>query len=233
VRWIDNYLNLLQKKTAAATLADINAAARQIARQAARRSSAHRAVFRHLQEQQGRRNLISWAGAIGLGIEPQFSLYATDSVLTKAFEKGTGAASTPDPELELERMSVPRLRDILANATADQREQVRHDCRTISNLVALAETVDWRRVRTRLDVPRQSVSEGQGGPVVAFERLVSLWRSFSVRAMAIPYLIFVRGLPGYRYTLDDTFASKEVELRVLADIAAKTSGDAVAVRSLP
>ena len=50
--------------------------------------------------------------------------------------------------------------------------------------------------------------------------------AFDARAMVIPYLIFVRGLPGYRYELDETFASKAVELRALADIAAKTPGAA-------
>jgi hypothetical protein len=229
VPWIDKHLKLLQKEIAGVTQADIAAAARQTARKPAKRTSPHRAVFWHLQEQEGRRNLLSWAGAIGVGIEPAFSLYAAGSVLTKAFEKGTGAVSAPDLELELEKMSVQRLRDILAKATADDLEQARRDCKTIGDLVALAETVDWRRVRARLDMPRQGVSGGRGGPIEPFERLVSLWRSYDARAMAIPYLIFVRGLPGYRYSLDETFASKAVELRVLADMAANSAEDAVAM----
>jgi hypothetical protein len=220
--WIDERLRQLQKRTAGATLADINALARQIARQPAARTSPHRAVFRHLQEQKGRRNLLSWAGTIGVGIEPAFSLYAVGSVLTKAFEKGAGAAGAPAPDLEVEKMSVPRLRDILAKATADELEQMRRDCKTLSDLVALAKTVDWHRVRARLDVPRRGVSEGQGGPIEPFERLASLWRSYNVRAVVIPYLIFVRSLPGYRYALDETFASQAVELRALADMPTKT-----------
>jgi hypothetical protein len=204
-----------------------------MARKPAKRTSPHRTVFGHLQEQEGRRNLLSWAGAIGVGIEPAFSLYAAGSVLTKAFEKAAGAASAPDLELELEKMSVPRLRDILAKAAADQLEQVRRDCKTICDLVALAETVDWRRVRACLEVPRQGVSEGRGGPIEPFERLVSLWRSYDARAMAIPYLIFVRGLPGYRYSLDETFASKAVELRALAEMAARSPGDELPLLCLP
>jgi hypothetical protein len=226
VRWIDEHLRLLQKKTARATSADIETASRATARVPASRTAPHRSVFRHLQEQQGRRNLISWAGAIGVGIEPAVSLYTAGSVLTAAFDKGLGAAGAPDLDLEVEKMSVPRLQDMLAKASADELEQARCDCKTIGDLVALAEAVDWRRVRARLDVPRQGVSEGRGGPIEPFERLVSLWQSFDARAMVIPYLIFVRSLPGYRYELDETFASKAVELRALADLAAKAAGDA-------
>jgi hypothetical protein len=229
--WIDERLKLLQKKAAGATQADIAAAARQAARKPAKRTSPLRAVFRRLQEQEGRRNFLSWAGAIGIGIEPAFSLYAAGSVLTKAFEKAVGTDRLPDLELELEKMSVPRLRDILAKATADELEQARRDCKTIGDLVALAERVDWGRVRARLDVPRQGVSEGRGGPIEPFESLVSLWRSYDNRAGVICYLIFVRSLPGYRYSVDETFASKAVELRALADMAAKQPCDDVTAPS--
>jgi hypothetical protein len=227
IRWTDQRLKGLQKKTAAVTHADIKAVARQMARQPAKRTSPHRAIFRHLQEQEGRRSLLSWAGAIGVGIEPALGLYTAGSALTAAFEKGISSAGLPDPALELEKVSVPRLRDILAEAGVDEFEQARRDCKTISDLVALAETIDWRRVRARLDVPRQGVSQGRGGPIEPFEGLVSLWRSFDTRAFLVPYLIFVRSLPGYRYELDETFASKAIELRALADVAAKTSGEAV------
>ena len=63
--------------------------------------------------------------------------------------------------------------------------------------------------------------------------LVSLWRSFDTRAFVIPYLIFVRSLPGYRYELDETFASKAIELRALADAAAKTRDSTTATEPSP
>jgi hypothetical protein len=233
VHWIDARLTLLQKKTAGITPAHINEAARLVARQTAKRTSPHRAVFRHLQEQEARRTFLSWAGAIGVGVEPAFSLYTADSALAAAFDKGLGAKGAPDDDLQLEKMSVPRLRDILTKATAEEVEQARRDCKTISDLVKLAENVDWRRVRARLEVPRQGVSEGHSGPIEPFERLISLWRSFHNRAVAIPYLIFVRRLPGYRYELDETFASKAVELRALADIAAEVRDSVVAAPGSP
>ncbi len=213
VRWTDERLELLQKKFAGAKHADINAAATQFARQSAKRTSPHRVLFRHLQEQEGRRSLLSWAGAVGVGIGPALSLYTgADSALTVAFRKAAGADGAPDPALEIEKMSVAKLRSILARASADEIEQARRDCKTISDLIALAEAVDWRRVRARLDVPRQGVSGGRGGPIEPFESLASLWRSLDTRASVIPYLIFVRSLPGYRYELDETLASKAVEL---------------------
>ena len=55
VRWIDQRLKLLLKKVAGRTTpANVNEAARLIARQPAKRTSPHRALFRHLQEQEGR-----------------------------------------------------------------------------------------------------------------------------------------------------------------------------------
>jgi hypothetical protein len=227
-RWPDARLKRLQAKTTGVTDAAIKAVARQLARQPAKRTSPHRAIFRHLQEQEGRRSLLSWAGAIGVGIEPALGLYTTGSVLTTAFEKGIGAAGVPDPALEVEEMSVPRLREILAKAGLDELEQARRDCKTISDLVALAETIDWRRVRAPLDVPRQGVSEGRGGPIEPFEGLISLWRSFDTRAFLIPYLVFVRSLPGYRYELDETLASKAIELRALADVSVIAPDDSAA-----
>jgi hypothetical protein len=228
IRWTDERLKRLQAKSTGKTHADVKAVARQLARQPAKRTSPHRAIFRHLQEQQGRRNLLSWAAAIGVGIEPALGLYMNGSALTAAFEKGVGAAGVPDSALEVEKMSVPRLRDILAKAGLDELEQARRDCKTISDLVSVAGTIDWRRVRARLDVPRQGVNEGRGGPIKPFERLISLWRSFDTRAFLIPYLIFVRSLPGYRYELDETLASKAIELRALADVSVKAPDDAVA-----
>ncbi len=234
VRWTDERLKLLQKRTAGVTQAGINAATRQMARQPAKRTSSHRVLFRHLQEQEGRRNLLSWAGAIGVGFEPALSLYtAADPALTVAFRKVVGTAGAPDPALEVEKMSVAGLRDILARASAEELEQARRDCKTISDLIALAEAIDWRRVRAGLDVPRQGVSGGRGGPIGPFEGLVSLWRSFDTRAFVIPYLIFVRSLPGYRYELDETFASKAIELRALADAAAKTRDGTAAAEPSP
>lgn len=218
VRWIDGHLKPLQRKTANATRADVDTVSRGTAREPAKRTSLHRAIFRRLQEQKGRRHFLSWASAIGVGIEPALSLYAADSELLPAFNKATGASGPPDVDLEIEKMSVPRLRDIVAKANPDDLEQARRDCKTISDLVGLAEAVDWRRVRSRLDVPRQGVNDGRSGPIEPFERLVSMWRSFDARAAVIPYLIFVRGVPGYRFELDETFASKAVELRALADM---------------
>jgi hypothetical protein len=212
VRWIDEPLRQIQKKTAGTTLADINAVAKEMAREPAKRTSPHRAIFRHLQEQEGRRNFLSWAGATGVEIEPALSLYTADSVLAPSFNKATGATGAPDIDLQVEQMSVRRLRDILANASADEREQARRDCKKIADLVALAETVDWRRVTARPEA-------------APFERLISVWRSFKTRAVVVPYLIFVRGLPGHRDELDETFASKAVELRALADFTATTPGD--------
>lgn len=220
--WIDGRLKPLQETTKNATRNDINAVSRATAREPAKRASPHRTIFRHLQEQKGRRNFLSWAGAVGVGIEPALSLYTADPELLPAFNKALGSAAPPDQDLELENMSVSRLRDVITKASAEELEQARRDCKTIGDLVALAETVDWRKVRARLDVPRQGVNEGRGGPIEPFERLISLWRSFDARAVVIPYLIFVRGLPGYRYELDETFASKAVELRALAEIAGTT-----------
>jgi len=43
--------------------------------------------------------------------------------------------------------------------------------------------------------------------------------NLDLRACIIPFLIFVRSRPGYRYELDERFAGLEIELRALAEKA--------------
>jgi hypothetical protein len=223
-RWTDKRLAASEK---AADIAGIDKTTRdavtaKIARMPAAEASGFRPVWRHLQEQKGRRHLLSWAIAIGVGIEPAISLYAPKSSAAKALAKAVGAGNDvvpPEPALDLERMSLARLRDILDKATASELQQARSDCKTFDDLVRMAEAVDWQKARSALVLPRQGTNEGRRGPIAPFERLIGLWRNFDVRAFVLPYLIFVRRAPGYRHELDERLASYAVELQCHAEAA--------------
>ena len=93
-------------------------------------------------------------------------------------------------------------------------ELARLDCKRLAGLVALAASLDWRRVRDVLGVTRQG---GPATPIAPFERLIGLWDNLDFRACLIPFLMFVRGQPGYHYELDERFASLEIELQALAE----------------
>ena len=229
-RWTDKRLAAVSENVA--VIAGIDKAARdaeiaKVARMPAAGAGGLRPVWRHLQEQEGRRHLVAWAVTIGVGIEPAISLYAPKSSATKALAKATGAGNNvpPDPALDLERMTFARLRDILHKAGTPELQQLRSDCKTFDDLVRMAEAIDWQKARSALVLPRQGTSEGRGGPIAPFERLVGLWRNFDARAAILPFLIFIRGLPGYRHELDERLASYAVELQCLAEASRARSSD--------
>jgi hypothetical protein len=173
-------------------------------------------IFGPLRQQQERRILLEWGVAIGVGVVPPASIYNPGSPAAKAFKKGTDAAEAPDPSLEIERMSIPRLYEIVRKASPGDFEQARLDCGRLAGLVKLAASLDWSRIRNTISVTHQG---GPATPIAPFERLIGLWENLDFRAGIIPFLIFVRSRPSYRYELDKRFASLEIELRALAEKA--------------
>jgi hypothetical protein len=173
-------------------------------------------IFGRMRQQQARGVLLEWGVAIGAGVVPPASIYTPGSPAAKAFNKGTGAAKAPDPSLELERMSIPRLYEVVNMASPGDIEQARLDCSRLAGLVKLAASLDWSRVRDAINVTHRG---GPATPIAPFERLIGLWENLDLRACIIPFLIFVRSRPGYRYKLDERFAGLEIELRALAEKA--------------
>jgi hypothetical protein len=179
-------------------------------------------IFGRLRQQQARRILLEWGVTIGAGVVPPASIYTPGSPAAKAFNKGTGAATAPDPSLEIERMSFPRLYKIVNTASPSDIEQARLDCSRLAGLVKLAASLDWSCVRDAISVTHQG---GPATPIAPFERLIGLWENLDFRACIIPFLIFVRSRPGYRYELEERFASLEIELRALAEKAGSSGAN--------
>lgn len=171
-------------------------------------------VFDRLRQQQARKTLLEWGVSIGAGVVPPASIYTPGSPASKPFNKGTGAAQPPDPALEIEKMSFKRLHEIVNKASPSEIEQARLDCSRLADLVKLAASLDWGRVRDAISVTHQG---GPATPIAPFERLIGLWENLDSRACIVPFLIFVRSRPGYRYELDERFASLEIELQALAE----------------
>jgi len=151
----------------------------------------------------------SWRGAV-----PPASVYTPGSPAAKALSEATSAAQPADPSLEIEKMSFERLHKIITSASVSDIELARLDCNRLAGLVTLAASLDWHRVRDALGVTHQG---GPATPIAPFERLIGLWDNLDFRACLIPFLIFVRSRPGYRYELDERFASLEIELRALSE----------------
>jgi hypothetical protein len=223
VEWAEDRLALLQEKATALGhegQENLKRAVTEIAKTPAKRTDPLRPVFGHLQEQRGRKLLLECTAAIGIGAEPASSFYDPSSRLKSAFEKASGAGNAPDPELDIERMSLHRLREIITHATTAELQQVRLDCETLDNLVHIAQSIDWYRVGTGINS-----SQGAGGvsSVAPFERLSTLWRSFDVRASLIPFLIYVRRLPEHSSNLDKVFLDRRLELEALVHRYPKAS----------
>lgn len=223
-QWAAHRLAATQKKADKIAASDIGYVSGDAARRPASHAGELRPLWRHLQEQAGRRHLLNWAVAVGIGVEPAISLYTPKSRPASALGKAIGAKKVPDPDLQVESMSFARLRDILDKSAPADLEQARSDCKTFADLISMAEAIDWQKARAALDLPRQGMAEGRRGPIAPFERLVALWRNYDARAAILPYLIFVRQLPGYQHELDERLAAYAVELQCLAD---DTRGKAV------
>ena len=116
-------------------------------------------------------------------------------------------------------MSFARLHKIITGASVSDIEMARLDCNRLAGLVRLAASLDWRMVRDALGVTHRG---GPATPIEPFERLIGLWDNLDFRACLIPFLMFVRSLPGYRYELDERFASLEIELQALSERVASS-----------
>ena len=214
VQWQEDRLLRLKSRAEALVKGNVKTVVAEVASKGRLRGKPHQPIFNHLRQWQARRAVLEWSVAIGVAAVAPTSIYTPGSPAAKAFSKATGATRPPDPSLEIENMSFARLHKIATSATASQIELARLDCNRLSGLVTLAASLDWRRVRDALGVTHQG---GPGTPIAPFQRLIGLWDDLDFRAILVPFLVFVRSRTGYRYELDERFASLEVELQALSE----------------
>ena len=213
IKWHDRLLRL---KNSAEALAkgNIKTIVVQAAGKGRLRGKPHQPIFNHVRQWQARQAVLEWSVAVGVGAVAPASVYTPGSPAAKALGEATSAAQPPDPSLEIEKMSFERLHKIISSASLSDIELARRDCIRLAGLVTLAASLDWRRVRDAMGVTHQG---GPATPIAPFERLIGLWDNLDFRACLIPFLMFVRSRPGYRYELDEQFASLEIELRALSE----------------
>lgn len=216
-RWAGARLALLLKKASGLdNIAEINRLAAVAAGKSATRADPHRPLFRRLQKLDSRGSLLSAACAIGVGVEAAISFSDPNSPAWTALQTaaGLGGSALPDPEIDVEKMSLGRLRNILAGATVAEMEQARIDCKAITAAADTAERVDWYKARTELALPRQG---GSNRPLARFECLLEIWRNFDVRAVILPFLIHLRR-EGYSQQLDEQLTDLALSLRLYTDL---------------
>ena len=213
IKWHDRLLRLKNRAKALAK-GKIKTVVVEAARKGRLRGKPLQPIFNHVRQWQARQAVLEWSVTVGVGAVPPASVYARESLAAKAFSKATSAAQPADPSLEIEQMSFERLHKIITSASVSDIELARLDCNRLAGLVTLAASLDWRRVRDALGVTHQG---GSATPIAPFERLIGLWDNLDFRACLIPFLMFVRSRPGYRYELDERFASLEIELQALSE----------------
>ena len=213
IEWHDRLLRLKNRAEALAK-GNIKTVVVQVAGKGRLRGKPHQPIFDHVRQWQARQAVLEWSVAVGVGAVPPASVYTPGSPAAKALSKATSAAQPADPSLEIEKMSFERLHKIITSASVSDVELARLDCNRLAGLVTLAASLDWHRVRDALGVTHQG---GPATPIAPFERLIGLWGNLDFRACLIPFLMFVRSRPGYRYELDERFASLEVELQALSE----------------
>jgi hypothetical protein len=213
VEWHDRLLRLNNKAKALAR-GNIKTVVVEAAGKGRLRGKPLQPIFNRVRQWQARQAVLEWGVAIGVGAVPPASVHTPGSPAAKAFSKATSAAQPPDPSLEIEKMSFERLHKIITSASVSDIELARLDCNRLATLVTLAASLDWRRVRDALGVTHQG---GPATPIAPFERLIGLWDNLDFRACLIPFLMFVRSRPSYRYELDERFASLEIELQALSE----------------
>jgi len=213
IKWHDRLLRLKNRAEALAK-GNIKTSVVEAAGKGRLRGKPHQPIFNHVRQWQARQAVLEWSVTVGAGAVPPASVYTPGSPAAKAFSKATSAAQPPDPSLEIEKMSFERLHKIITSASVSDIELARLDCNRLAGLVTLAASLDWHRVRDALGVTHQG---GPATPIAPFERLIGLWGNLDFRACLIPFLMFVRSRPGYRYELDERFASLEIELQALSE----------------
>jgi hypothetical protein len=214
VRWHDKRLLRLEKLSEASAKGNIKTAVVDASSKGRLRRNPLQPIFNRMRRPEARRVFLEWGVAIGVGLTAPASIYTPGSPAAKAFSKAVGTGELPEPSLEIENMSFARLREINTRANVSGRELARLDYNRLAGLVKRAASLPWRRIREVLGVTHQG---GPATPIAPFERLIGLWQNLDFRACLIPFLMFVRSRPCYRYELDERFASLEIELQALSE----------------
>lgn len=216
VQWHRDRLLGLQNRAEALAKGKIKTVVETVSGKGRLRGKPVQPIFNRLRQKQARQAVLEWSVTIGVGSVPPASFHTPGSPTAKALSKATAATQPPDPSLEMEKMSFARLHKIITGASVSDIELARVDCNRLAGLIKLAASLDWHRVRDALGVTHQG---GPASPIAPFERLIGIWENLDFRACLIPFLIFVRSQPGYRYELDERFASLEIELQALSQRA--------------
>jgi hypothetical protein len=171
------------------------------------------------------RDFALWAYRVAADIEQQERLDSGGSPILDTLRRVAGLPSqgfpAPDRELGVELSSIAWFREVLENASPDQREQVRRDCRAIDRLAKLAATINWHAASPALRSAARSVIGEPPEPRSITERkqarkrapvpeivrfLLSMWSEWDVRAIMIPALMVIRQSPEHGKRLTEILA---------------------------
>ncbi len=168
-------------------------------------------------------DLVLWAYRVAADIEQQERLDNPGSPILGTLRKVGGLPDrgfpAPDRKLGVELMAVAWLNEVVEQASPDELEQMRRDCRAIDRLAEVAAGVDWRAAMPAIRSAARSVTgdhspeppsirarkEARKRPPVPVivRSLLSMWTEFDSRAFLIASLITWRKSPEYRTRLTE------------------------------
>jgi hypothetical protein len=172
------------------------------------------------------RDLALWAYRVAADIEQQERLDNPGSSILDTLRKVAGLPKrgfpAPDRKLGMELMAVGWLNEAVKQASPDELEQVRRDCRAIERLAEVAAGVDWRATMPAIRSAVRSVAGDSSleppsirarkearkrPPVPVIVRfLLSMWTEFGFRAFLIASLAAWRKSPEYSARLTELLA---------------------------
>jgi hypothetical protein len=138
---------------------------------------------------------MTWAASVGVGVVPLAQLGDPDPPLFDILKQAAGLSGLwplPDPDLQLERLSLSAFRSCIANAAPAEMEQARLDWKIISELAEMAEAAN------------------PALPVIRF--LLLLWRDFALRGIILAFFILVRRSPDHARNLSSVLSTAHAVL---------------------
>jgi hypothetical protein len=169
--------------------------------------------------------LALWAYRVAADIEQQERLDNPGSPILDTLRQVWGLPESgfpaPDSKLGIELTSFAWLRELIEQASPDDLEQVRRDCRAINRLSELAASIDWHAVQPAMEPAIRSIVGGLPEPPsvrarkgarkrppipIVVQTLMFLWHDLDVRATLVCGLIAFRQSPDHGKRITEILA---------------------------
>jgi hypothetical protein len=167
-------------------------------------------------------DLVAWAYRVAADFEQHERLDNPGSPIFDTLRRVSGIPEKgfppPTGKSSVESIPVDWLHKVVLEASAEELEQLRRDCRAITRLAELAASIDWRTAHPAMKPAIRAVVGGlpeppsvrarknarKRTPVPSVARfIISLWHDFDIRAIMASGVIAFRQSPEVSKRLDE------------------------------